>query len=231
MKGLTLILDLDGTLVDTAPDLIATANEMLRAMGAQPVDPESGRLAAGHGARRIIETALRDQRRALPREDRWADIIAGFIAIYRSRLARRSRPFDGMEEVLATCRDKGVRLGICTNKRHDLAEELLAALGLRRFFSAVVGGDSTARGKPDPMPVLHGISRCGGAAGRALMVGDSMSDIQAARAAGVTSVLAGWGYLDRPAAAFQADYALSSPAAILSLLRHVARGRAVGERG
>ncbi len=217
MTRFTIILDLDGTLADTAPDLVAVANDLLARMGAGPVDPDKGRIAAGQGARRILEAALTDQGLALPREDAWPDIIARFIGSYRQRIARHTRLFDGMEELLAKSRENGFALGVCTNKKQHLAEALLQALGVRDHFGSVTGADTTGQSKPDPAPLLHCISQCGGQPEQVLIAGDSMSDVLAARAIGAPCALAAWGYLDRPASLYQADYTVHSPEDILAL--------------
>ncbi len=222
MPDLAIILDLDGTFADTAPDLISVANEILAAMGAGPVDPHNGRIAAGQGARRIIETALQEQGRPLPQESQWPDIIARFIASYESRICRHTRLFDGMADFLHRCEQDGIPLGICTNKKDFLAEALLKALQTRHYFKSVVGANTLGRGKPDPAPLLHCILQCGGTPQRAILIGDSMADVLAARAANVPCALAAWGYLDRPASLYQADYVLKTPANIHSLIAQTA---------
>ena len=221
-EALTIVFDLDGTLVDTAPDLIAVADSMLEEMGLAPLDPVKGRRAAGRGARALLTAGLKAAGRPLPGDDAWPELIGTFIRRYRGRIAERSRPFPGVADFLALMRARGHRLAVCTNKRAALAGELLAALGMADHFAAVIGGDSVGRGKPDPAPLLHGIRAAGGHPRRAVIIGDSMADVLAARAAGVTSVLAAWGYLDRPPAAYQADFCIHAMDEALPVIAELA---------
>ncbi len=210
MKDLTIIFDLDGTLVDTAPDLIAVTDIMLEGMGCPPVPREAGRIAAGQGAKALMTAGLRAHDRPLPDEAEWPELIGRFIALYEARIAELSRPFDGVAEFLHMAREEGARLAVCTNKKDFLAEKLLSALGLAEHFAAITGGNTAGIGKPDPAPVLHCLRQAGGSPGRAVIIGDSLADILAARAAGVASALAAWGYLDRPPGQYQADFVLQS---------------------
>ncbi len=204
----TMIFDLDGTLVDTAPDLVAVTNEMLAEMGLPPLDAEQGRVHAGKGARALLSVGMQAAGYPLPEEAAWAELIASFIERYKARIAKESRPFSGVEEFLALAHAQGFRLAVCTNKKEHLATMLLSALSLRTYFDAIVGGDTVGRGKPDPAPLFHALSQCGGTPRRAILIGDSIADVLAARSAGLPSVLATWGYLDRPASAYTADFAI-----------------------
>jgi len=218
----TIVFDLDGTLVDTAPDLIAVTDRMLASMGCGPVPEEAGRIAAGQGARALISAGLAAHGRPLPPEGEWPELIAEFIRIYAGRIAERSRPFEGMHEVVRHCRAAGFGLAVCTNKKDFLAESLLRALGMAEDFHAIVGANTLGVGKPDPAPLLHGIARAGGRPERALLLGDSTADVLAARAAGTFSALARWGYLDRPAAAYQADFTVETASETLALIEELA---------
>ncbi len=218
----TIVFDLDGTLVDTAPDLIAVTDRMLSGMGCGPVPEEAGRIAAGQGARALLSAGLAAHGRPLPPEDAWPELIAEFIRLYAARIAERSRPFEGMHEVVRQCRSAGFGLAICTNKKDFLAESLLRQLGMAEDFHAIVGANTLGVGKPDPAPLLHGIAQAGGVPERALLLGDSMADVLAARAAGALSALAGWGYLDRPPGAYQADFTVERVAEVPALIEELA---------
>ncbi len=219
---LTIVFDLDGTLVDTAPDLMAVANGMLADMGAAPLDPEAGRIAAGSGARALITAGLEAAGRPLPVESDWPRLIGIFIERYRQRIAKASRPFPGVVDFLALTRAQGHRLAVCTNKKEGLAVALLRALNLHRFFDAIVGADTLGVGKPDPKPLRHSIETAGGQEPQAVIIGDSHSDILAARALGIPSVLAAWGYLDAPPACYQADYCIHAMEEALPLVAELA---------
>ncbi len=218
----TIVFDLDGTLVDTAPDLIAVTDHMLAAMGCGPVPEDAGRIAAGQGARALLSAGLAAHDRPLPPDDAWPELTAEFIRLYAERIAERSRPFEGMHEVVRHCRSAGYGLAICTNKKDFLAEALLRELGMVEDFHAIVGANTLGVGKPDPAPLLHGIAQAGGTPARALLLGDSMADVLAARAAGALSVLAGWGYLDRPASVYQADFTVETVPEVLPLIEELA---------
>ncbi len=218
----TIVFDLDGTLVDTAPDLIAVTNHMLSGMDCGPVPEEAGRIAAGQGARALLSAGLAAHDRPLPPDDAWPELIAEFIRLYGERIAERSRPFEGMHEVVRHCRSAGFGLAVCTNKKDFLAESLLRELGMAEDFHAIVGANTLGVGKPDPAPLLHGITQAGGIPERALLLGDSMADVLAARAAGALSALAGWGYLDRPPGAYQADFTVETIPETLALIEELA---------
>ncbi len=222
VSSFTIVFDLDGTLVDTAPDLIAVTNAMLSDMKCGPLPEEVGRVAAGQGARALLSAGLAAHGRPLPPDDAWPGLIAEFIHLYAGCIAERSRPFAGMREVIRHCRAAGFALAICTNKKDFLAESLLRELGMAEDFQAIVGANTLGVGKPDPAPLLHGIAQAGGEPRRALLLGDSMADVLAARAAGVLSALAGWGYLDRPASAYQADFTVETAAETLTLIEELA---------
>ena len=210
-----VIFDLDGTLVDTAPDLIAVADEMLRELGAGPLQERAGRLAAGQGARALLSTGLSAAGRPLPAEEEWPALVEDFIARYERRMTALSRPFAGVEELLKRLSARGMTLSVCTNKREALACRLLRELDLLDYFGAVVGGDSLPQKKPHPAPVQ---AAAGGNARRALMLGDSVADMNAARAAGALPVLAAWGYVRPPLSDYAARHICHTPHDLLPLL-------------
>ena len=217
MKPRTIVFDLDGTLVDTAPDLTAVANAMLAERAAPPLAEAVGRVTAGQGVRAMMSAGLTAAGLPLPAEDDWPAIIEEFIARYIARIAEKSRPFTDMPQVLESLLQRGHILAVCTNKRRDLAEELLAALGMLDPFAAIVGGNCVEVRKPHPKPLLTAIERAGGEVERSLFIGDSEADIAAAKAAGVPAVLAAWGYLHQPPAAYGATHIALSPRDLLAL--------------
>ena len=205
-----IVFDLDGTLVDTAPDLLAVADEMLAAMGAPPVPRGPGRLAAGRGARAMLTVGLQVAERPLPPEGEWPALIEDFIRRYEARMTALSRPFAGVPELLARLAEEGAPLAVCTNKREALARKLLRELGMEHFFAVIVGGDTCAEKKPHPAPLRLAVERAGGR-DAAVMLGDSHADMAAARAAGALPVLAAWGYVQEPLASYGAAHILHSP--------------------
>ncbi len=188
------VFDLDGTLVDTAPDLAASLNHALQSMGRRPVPVESVRHMVGHGARKLLEHGL-----AATGEVSEQLVEAGvqpFLAHYGANIAAGSRPFPGVESALDTLAGQGARLAICTNKPEALARSLVAALGWKDRFSAILGADSRPWRKPDPRHLTDTIAEAGG--GRTLFVGDSRTDADTAHAAGVPLLLVSFGYSSEP---------------------------------
>lgn len=200
----TVIFDLDGTLIDTAPDLTGALNRVLEEEGLPPVDQAETRRMVGRGARALIDAAL-SAAGTPPDQGRLSRLLGRYLAHYQAHIADESVPFDGVRETLETLRDEGARLGICTNKSFALSEKLLEALDMRRYFDAVVGGDTLEVHKPDPEHLLETIRRAGGDPAGAVMVGDSGPDFHAARNAGIPVILVSFGYGDVPADSFGAD--------------------------
>ena len=190
-----VVFDLDGTLADTAPDLTAALNHTLGELGRPGIPAEDVRHMVGHGARALLRKGLATTGHVS--EDLVEQGFPIFIAYYEAHIADHTRPFEGVEMALATLRAQGVKLAICTNKLEGLTHELLGALGWKDRFDAIVGGDTLPQRKPDPAPVHEAIARAGG--GRAAFVGDSISDTDAARAAGIPCVALTFGFSDRPA--------------------------------
>ena len=186
--------DLDGTLVDTGPDLTASLNHALVKLGRPPVPEASVRVMVGHGARKLLERGL-----AASGEVNEALIDEGFplfLDYYAAHICDRSVPFEGIERAMDALAEGGIRLAVCTNKPEALTLLLLDALGWQNRFAAVVGGDSLPQRKPDPAPLHAAILRAGG--GRAAYVGDSTTDTDTARAAGIPCVAVTFGFADRP---------------------------------
>lgn len=214
----TIVFDLDGTLVDTAPDLAASMNRVLRHFGRPAVEVDEVRHMVGHGARRMIERGL-----ALTGGGDAAMVEAGmpvFLEHYAANICVGSKPWDGVEAALDAL--SGHVLALCTNKPVRLAESLIAALGWEGRFRALLGGDSLPVRKPDPAHVIETVARAGGDAARAAFVGDSSVDVAAARAAGLPVVLTSFGYTDIPIAELGADAVIDHFDALVSALRRVA---------
>lgn len=216
----TIVFDLDGTLVDTAPDLAAAMNHVLAHFGRPAVDPEAVRHMVGHGARRTIERGL-----ALTGGGDAAMVDIGvpvFLDFYGANICVGSRPWSGVEDALTALAGEGHRLAICTNKPERLAGDLVDALGWGGLFGAVLGGDSLPVRKPDPAHVLETLARIGGDPALAAFVGDSRPDVDAARAAGLPVVITSFGYSDVPPETLGADAMIDHFDALVPALRRVA---------
>jgi phosphoglycolate phosphatase len=193
-KDATIVFDLDGTLVDTLPDLANALNDVLTRRGHMAIPPEAVRSEVGLGARAMIEAALR-------RAGGSGDVdrmLAEFITHYEANIAAESRPFPGAVASLDRLAAAGARLALCTNKRASLTRKLLSALGLNHYFQGVAGRDTFAMAKPDPGHLTGAITLAGGEPTRAIMVGDSEVDLLAAKGAGVPIILVSFGYAPSP---------------------------------
>lgn len=224
----TILFDLDGTLVDTAPDLAAAMNHVLARHGRPPLPVAAVRHLVGHGARALITRGLAAGRAAPPAPAAVDAAVPAFLAHYADHIADASRPWPGVVAALDALAAAGCRLGVCTNKPAALANALLQALGLASRFAAIIGGDAVPRPKPDAGHVLATINACGGHAGDAVLVGDSAADLGGGRAAGVPVVLVSFGYSDPPAAALGADAVIDHFDALLPVLAGFAAGVAAG---
>ena len=196
LQGAVIAFDLDGTLVDTAPDLMGALNEVLAEHDLPPLPVASARNLVGRGARALIERGFAAAGRTLEPGQAPA-LVERFISTYLGRIARESLPFEGLEPALDALSALGARLAVCTNKRTDLSLALLDALDLTSRFEAVIGSDMVAQ-KPDPRLLYLAIERAGGTRDRALFVGDSYVDHATARAAGVPIVGVSFGYVEEP---------------------------------
>ncbi len=204
LSGAAIAFDLDGTLVDTAPDLVGTLNTVLEDEGLPALPFDAVRMMVGRGARALLVRGFTEAGQPLEEPDA-TRLTERFIALYLSRIAQDSRPFPQVPETLRALREAGARLAVCTNKRTDLSIALLDALGLRGLFDAVVGADAAPAAKPDPRHLLAAIEACGGVASRALLVGDSETDVNAARNAGLPVIAVSFGYTEIPCADLGAD--------------------------
>jgi phosphoglycolate phosphatase len=220
MPPLTVVFDLDGTLIDTAPDLADTLNVILAREGLAPVPYAKARTMIGGGARRMIEAALTFERREFTAAD-VDPLFKDFIAYYAAHIADRSRPFPGLNEALDHLSTQGCILAVCTNKLEGLSRLLLDALSLSSRFSAICGQDTFGVQKPNPVILQRTIAQAGGSVTRAIMVGASAADIDAARAAKVPVVAVDFGYTEIPVTELGADRIISSytdlPAAVSAL--------------
>jgi phosphoglycolate phosphatase len=200
----TIVFDLDGTLVDTAPDLINALNHVLTREGLSPLPLASARNMIGAGARKLIERGLEAEGRAVDVEE-MNRLTAAFIDYYGENIAVESRPFEGLEAALDTLAARGCRLAVCTNKLEWLSNRLLDELGLSTRFAAICGADTFGVAKPDPTILRQTILTAGGDIARAVMVGDAGTDVGAARRAGVPVIGCTFGYTDVPIAELKPD--------------------------
>ena len=199
----TILFDLDGTLVDTAPDLAGAMNHVLASLGRPSLPVDMVRHLVGHGARALIRRGLEVTGEARP--ELVEPAMPLFLDHYAAHIADASRPFDGVERALDALAAAGCTLAICTNKPTGLAQSLVAALGWQHRFAAVIGQDLAPRPKPDAAHVMVTLAACGGDATTAAFVGDSATDAGAARNAGLPLVLVSFGYSDVPADTLGAD--------------------------
>jgi phosphoglycolate phosphatase len=202
--------DLDGTLADTAPDLAAALNHALGELGRPEVDPDSVRHLVGHGARALLRGVLGDE--ALVEQG-----LPIYLDFYAANICVGTRCYPALEEAMDDLAARGVKLAICTNKPERLTHLLVDALGWRGRFAAIVGADTLPVRKPNPLPLLEAIARAGG--GRAAFVGDSITDAETARAAGVPFVAVSFGFSDRPVEELGADAVIDDYSALIGTLK------------
>lgn len=197
LNGATIVFDLDGTIVDTAPDLTAATNHALGLVGLEPVTVAELHPFIGRGSIAMIEAGLRFRGRSVGADDVMR-LHKAFLAFYADNIAVGSRPFEGVPELLDTLLGAGARLGVCTNKYEGLSKLLLEQLGLAARFGSIAGRDTFAVCKPDAGHLTGTIEMAGGRADRAVMVGDSEVDVATARAAGIPAIGVTFGYTPRP---------------------------------
>jgi N-acetyl-D-muramate 6-phosphate phosphatase len=210
-----VLFDLDGTLLDTAPDMAGALNALLRENSLAPLPYEAVRSGVSHGAARVVRSGFPD---ATP--EIFATLQRRFLEIYRGALSAGTRLFPGMDQVLESLDAWGIKTGIVTNKAAWLTEPLLAELGLRARFGCVVSGDTLAERKPHPLPMLHAAKLLDVAPKECIYVGDAQRDVQAAQAAGMPALVATYGYLlpDEDPAAWGGDSYLNEPLDLLEWL-------------
>lgn len=202
--GSTIIFDLDGTLIDTAPDLTGALNHVLASEGRDTVPEADVRHMVGQGALMLIRRGMAATGTPASEED-LPRLLAEFLDYYGQNIAVRSTPFPQVREVLDLLREQGAILAVCTNKPRALSVPLFEALALTDYFPIIVGGNCLPVRKPDPAHLLTTIARAGGTPERAVMIGDSFADIDAAKAASVPSVAVSFGYSSTPVTELGAD--------------------------
>ena len=192
--GWTIVFDLDGTLVETAPDLHAALNHTLAKKQLDPVSLDSIRMMIGDGAKALIRKGLAQNQVEIDEVEIDQDLWPTFLDHYLENITRLSEPFDMCPETLEVLKSQGANLTVCTNKAQHLAEEVLKGLDLEKYFSATVGGDALAIKKPDGAHIIETVRKGGGDPARAIMVGDDWTDERAARDAELPFVFVSFGY-------------------------------------
>jgi phosphoglycolate phosphatase len=208
MPERAVIFDLDGTLVDTAPDLMLATNHVLATLGRRPISMEEVRVFISHGARALIARGCEATGDAVPARA-VETLYQEFVIHYAQNIAASSVAYPGLVKFLQRCRADGIHLGICTNKLESLSTRLLEALGLRAYFGAIVGPDTIGIAKPDPKPFHETVARLKIGEAKTVMVGDSETDILTARAAGVPVIAVPFGYTPMPIAVYKPDYVVA----------------------
>lgn len=199
-----VIFDIDGTLLDTAPDLLGALNAILKEEGLAEMDRTTMLGEFGMGAKAMISKGFQLAGRPLEPEA-LERLLGRFLSLYEQNIAVKTRPFPGAVAALDRLSRRGTDLAICSNKREHLVRPLLSGVGLLDRFAAVIGGDSLPFRKPEPGHLLGTISAAGARASESVMVGDSEADIQAARGAGIPVVAVSFGYSPRPVSLYSPD--------------------------
>lgn len=211
-----VLFDLDGTLIDSAPDLAGAANDLLALHGRPPLPVDALRPMVGSGARGMVGLAFGTK----PGDAAYENLRVAFLDLYEQRMLRMTKVFDDMQPVLAAIEARGLRWGVVTNKAMRFAQPIVQALGLADRAAVVIGGDSTPHSKPHPEPLYEAARRARAEPARSVYIGDDVRDIQAGRAAGMSTGAAAWGYLGlgEPVGAWGADAVLNRPGELLNWL-------------
>lgn len=212
-----VLFDLDGTLIDSAPDLAGAANEMRADRGLPALPYALLRPMVGSGARGMLGVSLE----VTPAHAEFESLKAEFLSRYEQRMLRDTAMFDAVPQLLAQLRELNLPWGVVTNKAERFALPITRALGLAQAAGTVIGGDTTPHAKPHPGSLLEAARRMGVAPENCAYVGDDERDIQAGQAAGMVTVAASWGYLGQGAsvAAWGADFVIDEPSALLKILQ------------
>ena len=218
-ERLTVVCDLDGTLVDTAPDLAGALNTVLSEQGFPTVAFEDVRRLVGEGALALIRRAV--ARTGDPEHHDTDRLLARFLDVYESRLTRESHPYPGVRDTLEGLAERGHRLAVCTNKPEGLARRMIGDLGLDHFGDSVVGGDTFDYRKPDRRALEAAVSRAGGDPERSVLVGDSRTDVGTARNAGIPVILVTYGYRTDPVDALAPDFVVDEFGAVAAIVRRL----------
>lgn len=222
-----VLIDVDGTLVDSVPDLAYCADEMMKQLGMPEHGETKVREWVGNGVERLVRRALIGQLEGEPDDELFDKAYPIYLELYAENTSKRSKTYPGVKEGLEYLKQAGYRLGCVTNKAEQFTVPLLKTLGLYDYFEIVVSGDTLPKKKPDPLPLLHVAEFFGVKPERALMIGDSVSDVTAARAAGFQIVCMSYGY-NHGADIREAnpDAVIDSMAELPDLLKQAARGAA-----
>lgn len=199
-----IVFDLDGTLIDTAPDLLSSINHIVMGEGIAPINKDKIRPFVGFGGRAMLRKVYEDEGQAVS-EENLDRLVAQFVAHYGAAMPGTSAPFPGLLQSLERLANAGHKFAVCTNKTEYLAKKLLQALGMTDLFQAVTGQDSFEVRKPHPDHLLKTIDMAGGNRNNAIMVGDSSTDFNTAFAAGVPIIGVEFGYSDQPLTNFDLD--------------------------
>lgn len=218
----TIVFDLDGTLVDTAPDLTAALNAVMRSLGRCEIPLQDVRHMVGRGARYLIERAMEATGTPAKQAD-LENLVRRFIVHYDANIAASSRPFERAVTVAQSLSSRGHRLGICTNKPEALSLKLMDELGLRSMFPVILGADSRPYRKPDPRHLIDTIEALHGNPGDAVLVGDSETDVKTARAANIPVIVVSFGYTEIPPRDLGADAVIDHFDALEQALRGLKR--------
>jgi phosphoglycolate phosphatase len=211
-----VLFDLDGTLIDSAPDLAGTGNDMRVARGLAPLPYENFRPMVGSGARGMVGIALQ----VGPSDEGFTELRDEFLARYEQRMTRQTQVFEAVRPVLVALQEQGLPWGIVTNKAQRFTHPLVRALGLHAQAAVVISGDTTPHAKPHPAPLLEAARQMALSPEHCIYVGDDLRDVQAGRAAGMGTVAVAWGYLGvgEPIADWGADHVIETPDQLLNLL-------------
>ena len=209
LEGWTIAFDLDGTLVETAPDLIGTLNRMLAARDIPQMPVEAAQHLVGHGALALLRHGFQEAGAAWDEAEAPA-LLQTFLDDYLEHIADHSRPYDGVVDALDRLAERGALLCVATNKRTDLSVALIEALDMTRHFALVCGPDLVSARKPDGAHIREAVQKAGGDPARTIMVGDGAPDVQAAKSAGVPCIVVTFGYTPIPAAELGGDVLIDS---------------------
>lgn len=213
-----VLFDLDGTLVDTAPDLTGALNHVLAQHDLAPFSVQKVRNTVGFGARITIERSFSHYGKTL--SDDALDLAhAQFLAHYSENICKNSTLFPGVGTVLDDLKNNGILMSVCTNKTENLSLDLLEQIGVSHYFSSICGSDTVPNKKPHPDHIFSAINRAGGITEESIMIGDSLADIEAARAAGIPVIVMRYGYTATPSDELGADLVLDEFSQIPKALR------------
>ena len=213
-----IVWDLDGTLVDSAPDLATALNAVLDKRGFFTHSIEVVRTMIGNGVPKLVERGF-NAVGMRPQTAQLDELVAMFVKEYKTCATEHTRPYPHIVETLEKIHAMSIPMGVCTNKPEAFTQQILEGLGLAKYFSSVVGGDTTSTRKPDPQPVLACLRGLVSEPVSSLMIGDSVHDVHAAHAAGVTVAVVPWGYRSAPVEELGADFVLSDITALPGMIR------------